>query len=102
MADCFVSCSDAETFSYAICEATIANMPVIQSDIDGTMWNAESRSAFLFKQGDAESCAEAMKRYMDTDVNVLQKECLKTREQNQKCYGLDNWCRRVINFYEHL
>lgn len=102
MADCFVSCSDAETFSYAICEATIANMPVIQSDIDGTMWNAESKSAFLFKQGDAASCAEAMKRYMDSDVNELQKECLKTREHNQRCYGLDTWCKRVINFYEHL
>ena len=102
MADCFVSSSDAETFSYAICEATIANMPVIQSDIDGTMWNAENPSTFLFKQGDSDSLAEAMMNYVKSNPKDIQQACLETRQNNLGRYGLDAWCERIIRFYEQL
>lgn len=102
MADCFVSCSDAETFSYAVCEATIANMPVIQSDIDGTMWNADNPSTFLFKRGRVESLVVAMQRYMDTDSQTLQKKCLLTRQNNTEKFGIDKWSERIIHFYEQL
>lgn len=102
MADCFVSSSDAETFSYAICETTIANMPVIQSDIDGTMWNADNPSTYLFKQGDSDSLAEAMMNYMISNPKDLQQACLETRRNNLARYGLDAWCERIIRFYEQL
>lgn len=102
MADCFVSSSDAETFSYAICEATIANMPVIQSDIDGTLWNVDNPSTFLFKQGDSDSLAEAMMNYMKSNPKNLQQACLETRLNNLGRYGLDAWCERIIRFYEQL
>lgn len=102
MADCFVSSSDAETFSYAICEATIANMPVIQSDIDGTSWNVENPSTYLFKQGDSDSLAEAMMNYMKSNPKDLQQACLETRRNNLARYGLDAWCERIIRFYEQL
>lgn len=102
MADCFVSSSDAETFSYAICEATIANMPVIQSDIDGTLWNAENPSTYLFKQGDSDSLAETMMNYMKSNPKDLQQACLETRRINLGRYGLDAWCERIIRFYEQL
>lgn len=102
MADCFVSSSDAETFSYAICEATIANMPVIQSDIDGTLWNADNPSTFLFKQGDGNSLADAMMNYMKTNPRNLQQACLETRQNNLGRYGLYAWCERIIRFYEQL
>ena len=102
MADCFVSCSDAETFSYAICEATIANMPVRQSDIDGTMWNAENPSTFLFKQGDRDSLAKAMLNYIKSNPKDIQQACLEKRRSNLGHYGLDTWCERIIRSYKQL
>ena len=47
--DCFVSTSFHETFSFAILEATFYNKPVIQSDIEGTKWNAKNPSTLVFK-----------------------------------------------------
>ncbi|MBF0846977.1 glycosyltransferase, partial [Streptococcus danieliae] len=58
--DCFISSSEYETFSYAICEASVFGLPVIQSDIAGTMWNAENPSTFLFKVNDAVALCKQM------------------------------------------
>lgn len=102
MADCFVSCSDFETFSYAICEATLAFMPVIQSDIRGTLWNAENPSTILFKKGSVDSLEEAMQRYMHSDAKKMQQNCRITRDRNLRKYSLDAWCNRIMSFYENL
>lgn len=63
-ADCFVSSSVHETFSYAIAEAAIFGVPIIQSDIEGTMWNANNPSTILFKSGDIAELANAMRKVM--------------------------------------
>lgn len=102
MADCFVSSSDAETFSYAILEATIAGLPVIQSDIQATMWNADNPSTFLFRQGSAEALANAMLKVMHSETNVLQSACEETRKRNLANYSMLRWCEKIEDFYAKL
>ena len=100
-ADCFVSTSVHETFSYAICEATYFGLPIIQSDIDGTRWNANNPSTFLFRSGDSHDLERAMVEVMKRDEGTLQNDISQTCTNNMK-YGIDNWCERIISFYEKI
>lgn len=101
-ADCFVSSSAAETFSYAICEASIYGLPVIQSDIEGTLWNSANPSTFMFRSLSPESLAEQMLNVMAMDKQELKERCLVTSENNQKKYSLDSWSRQILDFYYDL
>lgn len=101
-ADCFVSTSVHETFSYAIAEASIYGLPVIQSDIGGTMWNSSNPSAFLFKSGDIFDLSRVMMEVMEYDKSALAERCRITRENNIANYSLDGWADKMIEFFETL
>ncbi len=98
-ADCFISSSVHETFSYAICEATIFGIPVIQSDIPGTMWNADNPSTYLFKSLNDSDLAQQIINVINTPIAQLQNNCAITRANNKKEYSLNNWVDRIIDFY---
>jgi glycosyltransferase involved in cell wall biosynthesis len=99
-ADCFISASDCETFSYAVCEASIYGLPVIQTNIPGTRWNNENPATFLFSRGNADELAECIKHVAGT-YQELTTARQKTRQNNLK-YTLDHWANQVINFYQKL
>ena len=101
-ASCFVSTSVAETFSYAIAEASIWGLPVIQSDIKGTMWNAGNPSSFLFKSCDIEDLERTMEKVMDMDSNKLMDMCAITQNNNVREYSLGAWVAKVIDFYSEI
>lgn len=101
-ADCFVSSSVTETFSYAICEATIFGLPVIQSDIEGTLWNADNPSVYLFKSEDINDLAEKMRIVMTEDKDILLRNCETTKNNNHSKYSLDSWTKNVIDFYNTI
>lgn len=98
--DCFISTSAYETFSYAICEATIYGLPVIQSNIEGTAWNEKNPSTYVFESLNAQQLSQQMLAVMNEDRNDLAKRCAKTRQQNSTAYPISKWCEMVIEFYK--
>lgn len=102
MADCFISSSVHETFSYAICEATIYGIPVIQSDIPGTRWNAYNPSTFLFRNMDSDDLTYQIKKVQQTTITQIVSDCEITRENNMRDYSIKNWVNQVISFYNQL
>lgn len=102
LADCFVSTSVHETFSYSIAEASIFGLPVIQSDIEGTMWNSSNPSAFTFPSGNIDALAETMLKVMNIPVAQMAQLCALTANNNIRDYSLDSWSQKVIDFFKTL
>lgn len=101
-ADCFISASQCETFSYAIAEATLMQLPVIQTDIEGTAWNKNNPSAITVPAGDAGALSLAMKQMMDKDPETLKTECATTLANNSAFLSMDRWCKDIAGFYTQL
>lgn len=101
-ADCFISSSVHETFSYGICEASVYGLPVIQSDIEGTKWNSNNPSTYVFKSENVDDLAGAMKKVMSEDFYLLSNKTKETQSRNIKEYSLDAWCGKIVNFYEEI
>ncbi len=100
--NCFVSTSVHETFSFAILEATFYNIPVIQSDIPGTMWNADNPSTFLFESLNSKKLSDKMEEVMSFTPTDLAKLCIKTKEINKAVFDVDIWCRKVKDVYNKV
>lgn len=96
---CFISAALKETMSMAIAEASIYGLPVIQSDIPGTYWNAKNESTRLFKVNDTVDLARQMKSIMAEDKQKLKRECHHTSESNKKMLSMDKWVDNVMNIY---
>lgn len=97
--DCFVSTSVHETFSYAVCEASVYGLPVIQSDIEGTQWNNDNPSTFVFPSLDADRLVECMEQVMLADTEKMKLQCESTRQNNRNRFPLEKWCQDVMQFY---
>ncbi len=102
LADCFVSTSVHETFSYAIGEVAVFGLPVIQSDIDGTMWNASNPSAFLFKSENVEDLKRVMLNVMTIPSELLSKQCAASAANIIKYYSLETWSEKVVSFFQSI
>lgn len=100
--DCFVSTSVHETFSYAVAEASVFGLPVIQSDIDGTMWNASNPSTFLFQSENVEDLACRMRDVIDLPKEDMRRRCEITRLRNVEQYSFDMWVNKIVDFLERL
>lgn len=101
-ADCYISPSRRETMCYAIAEAEMFLLPVIQNDSYGTLWNADMPSVFLFPSDNDIRLAEQMKQVMTADEEELSEKTLQTRERLQKLLDLDCWCERLVEIYKSL
>lgn len=102
LADCFISASVHETFSYAICEASIYGIPIIQSDIPGTKWNTKNPSAKEFKSLNSADLFDKICAMIKTPIDQIKDDCFVTRQNNIKEYSLENWCKKIIKFYNCL
>lgn len=101
--DCYISASRRETMSMAIAEASLFGLPVIQSDIPGTLWNASRPSSFLFPVDDAAALCEAMMRVINLSKNgEMQKLVDQTRTLNLKQLSMDLWVDRIIDIYKKI
>ena len=88
--------------STAVAEATLYKIPVIQSDIAGTYWNADRPSTWVFRNGDEEELAEKMWQVMCVEPEEMRKRCEETYRMNCGILSLDAWCAGVIAVYEKL
>lgn len=102
LADCYVSSSVHESFSYAICEATIYGLPVIQSDIHGTLWNSLNESAFLFHSEDIQDLSRVMQKVMEQSDESMMLKCKSTQRLNSMKYSLDHWTSSICEIYSNL
>lgn len=100
--DCFISAAQHETFSYAVCEATLYGLAVIQSDIPGTMWNAGNPSVKLFKSLDVSDLADKIEDFISIDRHKLAEDTAITAACNRTKYTLDAWCDSVLKIYEKI
>lgn len=97
--DCYISASRGETMSFAIAEATYFMLPVIQSDIPGTYWNAKNPSTYMFKNEDAEDLYMAMMKVMQEDKTQITEKCAETLKCNKALLNIDVWKEKIINIY---
>lgn len=100
--DCFISAAQHETFSYAVCEATLYGLAVIQSDIPGTMWNAGNPSVKLFKSLDVSDLVDKIEDFISIDRHKLAEDTAITAARNRTKYTLDAWCDSVLKMYEKI
>lgn len=98
-ADAYISASLCETMSMAIAEASIYGLPIIQSDIPGTMWNSDTPSSFLFKVGDAVELSKRMEEVMNMDTSLLYEWCQESARINTERLDMNVWCSRIIEVY---
>lgn len=93
-ADVYLSASRKEAFSYGILEAISQNRPVVVSDIEGTAWAEEYSKCLNYPVEDAHSCAEAIESALLRTEELSNKEILLER------YGIDLWCKRIMEIYQ--
>lgn len=99
---CYISAAKYETMSTSIAEATLYGLPVIQSDILGTYWNAGNPSTLLFPLHDCKALADRMQQMMETDIRALRERCAITRTNNLRRLSLDKWCDEIVSIYQQL
>lgn len=95
----FIQASRRETFSYAVCEAAYAGMPVISSDIAGLEWAHVLPSVTFFDNENAEQLYQIMKRYLDGAV-CAEKDVMHSQELIRENYSLESWTKRIIEQYQ--
>lgn len=101
-ANCYISASLKETMSMGIAEASIYGLPVIQSDIPGTYWNAGNESTYLFRVNDVISLANQMEKVMNEDVDQLNEKCEASKNNNCSLLSMDKWVNSIIYIYRNI
>lgn len=101
-ADCFISASRYETFSYAIAEAMLAGKRIVSSSIKGVMWALEQPTVDSFKSEDHSDLTEKMR-----DI-ILRKQVIKREQFNQSRdfilnnYSADIWCKKLLTYFDSI
>lgn len=95
----FLQASRRETFSYAVCEAAYAGLPVISSDIPGLEWAHELPSVSFFGNEDVEGLYRLMKRHLDSEGLCTEGQITAGREIVRERYSLTAWVRKILKCY---
>lgn len=94
----FVQASRRETFSYAVCEAAYAGLPVISTDIAGLEWAHDLPTVDFVPSENVDELYEAMKRYLDGRA-VSADEISTTRRIIEDRYSVDHWTEQILGIY---
>lgn len=94
----FIQTSRRETFSYAVCEAAYAGLPVISSDIAGLEWAHELPSVTFFPSEDVQTLYEAMKTFLDGQT-ISEQAVQKSRKHIEDTLSLEVWAKHVMEHY---
>lgn len=94
----FIQASRRETFSYAVCEAAYAGLPVISSDIAGLEWAHSLPTVRFFQNEDAQGLYELMKAYLD-GRSVSASEAVESQAYIERKLSIAAWASNVMRFY---
>lgn len=94
----FISASRRETFSYAVCEAAYAGLPVITSDIPGLEWAKVLPTVKFFKSEDVNELYAAIKELKGDDY-INEDAINATRSIIKNDYSLEAWSKNIIECY---
>lgn len=97
--DVFIQASRRETFSYAVCEAAYAGLPVISSDIPGLEWAHDLTTVSFFGNEDVDGLYRLMKNMMDQNMHISDESIKQTRKTIETKYSLDVWVHRIMEHY---
>ena len=95
-ADVYLSASRKEAFSYGILEAISQNTSVVVSDIEGTSWAKAYDKCLCYPVEDASACANTIAAALSKQEDPSNKDVLLNQ------YGIDVWCRAIIEIYRSL
>lgn len=90
IANCFISSSRSEGFSYSILEALYANKFIIASDIDGTKWCGEFKNVRFFETENPSQLCKAM-------LDVINYKPIKLEKTNFEDFQIKIWTSRICN-----
>ncbi len=99
--DVFIQASRRETFSYAVCEAAYAGMPVISTDIAGLEWAHDIPTVRFTEPESADSLCTAMKEFLDGKM-VSPETVSEARKVIENKYTTECWARNVAAKYNVL
>ena len=100
-ADSFIQASRRETFSYSVCEAAYAGLPVICSDIPGVEWAHSIKLVEFFKSEDWLELYNKMKELViGKKIMPNANAVCETRKLIEDYYSVDCWVRNIISFYK--
>ena len=96
----FIQASRRETFSYAVCEAVFAGLPVISSSIPGLEWAQEIPTVLFFKKEDIDGLYECMKKIVNETWLPDEQEIANSRAVIKNKFSLNIWCEKIIEMYK--
>lgn len=94
----FIQASRRETFSYAVCEAAYAGLPVVSSDIPGLEWAHDLPTVTFFETENAEQLYQLMKKWLDKK-EIDQVAVEQTQRTVAERYSLRVWVDQVMRYY---
>lgn len=95
----FIQASRRETFSYAVCEAAYAGLPVISSDIAGLEWAHALPSVTFFENENMEQLYLLMKDCLDGKL-CSDAEIERSRQFIYAHYSLNVWAKKIMEQYQ--
>lgn len=95
----FIQASRRETFSYAVCEAAYAGLPVISSDIPGLEWAHDLPTISFFENENAHALYRLMKAHLDGTAVTSSEAVAQTQCIVEEKYSLRVWVDKVLKHY---
>lgn len=94
----FIQASRRETFSYAVCEAAYAGLPVISTDIAGLEWAHDLPTVDFVPGENVQALYEAMKQYLDGKA-YASEQYDRSRSVIAAKYSTEEWTRKILAHY---
>lgn len=95
----FIQASRRETFSYAVCEAAYAGIPVISSDIAGLEWAHNLPSVCFFENESVDDLYIQLKAVLD-GKNTSDCDIYVSQEFIKANLSIDTWVQSIISYYD--